>query len=87
MSLLMTKRINESQIVKILEEAKAGELFIDEICRNHGVARSILYAWRDKYAGMTVADIKRLKQLEEENRKLKQMYGGLIRSYDVKGYH
>jgi putative transposase len=50
----MTKRINESQIVKILEEAKAGELSIDEICRNHGVARSTFYAWRNKYAGMTV---------------------------------
>jgi putative transposase len=73
----MTKRINESQIVKILDEAKSGERSIDDLCRQYGISRSTYYSWRDKYAGMTVSDIKKLKQLEEENRKLKQMYADL----------
>lgn len=73
----MTKRINESQIVKILDEAKSGEQSIDDLCRQYGISRSTYYSWRDKYAGMTVSDIKKLKQLEEENRKLKQMYADL----------
>lgn len=70
----MTKRVNENQIVKILDEAKSGELTIEELCRKHGISTATYYNWKDKYAGMTLADIKKLKQLEDENRRLKQMF-------------
>ena len=70
----MTKSLKEHQIVQILEEAKMGALSIDDLCRKHGISRSTFYKWKDKYGGLTVSDVKRLKQLEEENRKLKQMY-------------
>jgi putative transposase len=70
----MTKRINENQIVKILDEAKTGAMTIEGLCRKHGISTATYYNWKDKYAGMTLSDIKRLKQLEEENRRLKQMF-------------
>jgi putative transposase len=70
----MTKRINENQIVKILDEAKTGAMRIEELCRKHGISTATYYNWKDKYAGMTLADIKRLKHLEDENRRLKQMF-------------
>ena len=73
-SITMTKRINENQIVKILDEAKTGAMTIEELCRKHGISTATYYNWKDKYAGMTLADIKRLKQLEDENRRLKQMF-------------
>ncbi len=70
----MTKRLKEDQIVQILEEAKSGTISLDELCRKYGIGLSTYYKWRDKYNGMSVSDVKRLKYLEEENRKLKQMY-------------
>ncbi len=70
----MTKRINENQIIKILDEAKTGAMTIEELCRKHGISTATYYNWKDKYTGMTLADIKRLKQLEDENRRLKQMF-------------
>ena len=70
----MTKRIKENQIVKILDEAKTGAITIEELCRKHGISTATYYNWKDKYAGMTLADIKRLKHLEDENRRLKQMF-------------
>lgn len=66
------KRYTEEQIVTILKEAAAGAK-TDEICRKYGVSPTTLYAWRTKYAGMEVPDIKRLRALEDENRKLKHM--------------
>ena len=72
----MTKRKTESQIVAILKEAEAG-ISVQVICRQHGVAQSTFYKWREKYGGMESSDVKRLKELEEENRRLKQMYADL----------
>ena len=72
----MSKRKTESQIVAILKEADAG-LSVPEICRKYGVAQSTFYKWREKYGGMEASDVKRLKELEEENRRLKQMYADL----------
>jgi putative transposase len=66
------KRYTEEQIVSILKEAAAG-VKTDEVCRKYGVHPNTLYAWREKFAGMTVPDIKRLRALEDENRKLKHM--------------
>jgi len=69
-------RFTESQIVNILKEGEAG-MSVPEICRKHGISRSAYYKWRAKYSGMEVSDLKRLKELQEENRNLKQMYADL----------
>ena len=72
----MSKRMTESQIVSILKEAEAG-VPAKELCRQHGIASSTFYKWKAKYGGMEASDVKRLKELEEENRRLKQMYAEL----------
>ena len=72
----MSKRMTESQIVSILKEADAG-VPVKELCRQHGIASSTFYKWKVKYGGMEASDVKRLKELEEENRRLKQMYAEL----------
>lgn len=66
------KKFTEEQIIGILKQAQAGMKIID-LCRLHGISDATFYNWRSKYGGMEVSDAKRLKQLEEENRKLKQM--------------
>ena len=72
----MTKRLIDSQIVGILKEAEAG-MSVPDVCRKHGVGQSTFYKWRSKYGGMEASDIRRMKELEEENRRLKQMYAEL----------
>ena len=70
------KKLSEHQILSILKEAEVG-IPIKELCRKYGMDVSTFYKWRDKYGGMQSSDIKRLKLLEAENRKLKQMYAEL----------
>jgi len=65
-------RFSEEQILGILKEHQAG-IVVAEICRKHGISDATFYAWRSKYGGMEVSDAKRLKSLEEENRKLKKL--------------
>lgn len=72
----MSKRLTESQIVSILKEAEAG-MRVPELCRTYGIGQSTFYKWRSKYGGMEISDVRRLKELEEENRRLKQMYADL----------
>lgn len=72
----MSKRLTESQIVGILKEAEAGTP-VPELCRTHGVGQSTFYKWRSKYGGMEASDVRRMKELEDENRRLKQMYADL----------
>lgn len=67
---------SESQIVNSIKEHDAGKSAID-ICRELGIHKATFYAWRKKYSGMDTQELKRLKELEEENRKLKQMYADL----------
>lgn len=69
---MKAKRFTEEQIIGILKQAEAGMKIVD-LCRMHGISDVTFYAWRKKYGGMEVSDAKRLKQLEDENRKLKQM--------------
>lgn len=64
----MSKRMTESQIIAILKEADAG-IPAKELCRKHGIANSTFYKWREKYSGMEASDVRRLKALEEENRR------------------
>jgi putative transposase len=76
------KRYTEEQIVTILREAAAGGK-TEEICRKYGVHPNTFYKWREKYAGMTVPDIRRLKALEDENLKLKKKVAELILENDA----
>ena len=69
-------RFTETQIVKILKEAEAGRQ-IKDLCREYGISDATYYNWKSKYGGMEASDVKRLKELEEENRRLKQMYANL----------
>ena len=69
----MSKRMTESQIVAILKEAEAG-MPVKDICRKYGIGNSTFYKWREKYGGMEASDVRRLKELEEENAKLKKMF-------------
>jgi putative transposase len=69
-------RFTESQIVAILKEAEAG-MKVSEVCRKHGISQPTYYAWKSKYGGMSVAELKRVKELEAEHSKLKRMYAEL----------
>lgn len=72
----MSKRMTESQIVANLKEADAG-MPVKDICRKYGIGNSTFYIWREKYGGMEASDVRRLKELEEEKRRFKQMYAEL----------
>lgn len=69
-------RFTETQIVSILKKQEAG-LKVSELCREYGISDATFYNWKAKYGGMEVQDVKRLKQLEEENNKLKKMFADL----------
>ncbi len=69
-------KFSESQIVTILKEAESG-IPIADLVRRHAVSKATFFKWRSKYAGATVNDVKRLRELEAENAKLKRMYADL----------
>jgi putative transposase len=69
---MVRKRYTEEQIIAVLKEAEAGAKLTD-LCRKYGMSDATYYNWKAKYADMTVSDLKRLKSLEEENRRLKQI--------------
>ena len=69
-------RFNEEQIIAILKEVDAG-IAPDELCRRHGITRGSLYRWKAKYGGMQVSEARRLRALEEENRRLKHLVADL----------
>jgi len=69
-------RFSESQIVSVLKEAESG-VAVRDLCRKHGISDATFYVWRKKYGGMAESDLKRLRHLEEENRRLKHMYAEL----------
>jgi len=69
-------RYSETQIVKVLKEVETGKL-VKDICREYGISDATYYNWKSKYGGMEASDIKRLKELETENHRLKQMYADL----------
>jgi len=66
-------RYSDSQIMAILKQAEAG-VPVPELCREHGMSSASFYKWRSKYGGMDASMMSRLKELEEENRRLKRMY-------------
>ena len=69
-------RYKEEQIVGILQEVAAGAK-VAETCRKYGISDATYYAWKSKYEGMQVADVKKMKRLEEENAQLKKIIGTL----------
>ncbi len=66
-------RFSDSQIMAILKQAESG-LPVPELCREHGMSSASFYKWRAKFGGMDTSMIKRMKELEDENRRLKKMY-------------
>lgn len=69
-------KFSESKIVSLLKEAEAGRK-VSDICREQGISSATFYQWRSKYGGMEASDIKKLKELQEENEKLKRMYADM----------
>jgi len=69
-------KFTEHQIIQIIKAVEAGRT-VKDVCREHGISEATYYNWKSKYGGMEASDIRRLKDLEDENRRLKQMYADL----------
>jgi putative transposase len=69
-------RFTETQIVSILGEVESG-MKVNDVCRKHGISSSTYFKWKSKYGGMVASDLKKMKELEAENAKLKRMYADL----------
>ena len=70
------KRYTEEQIIAVLKEADSG-VKPTELCRKHGISDGTFYAWKNKYSGMQVSDVRKMKGLEDENRRLKHIVADL----------
>ena len=78
-------RFTEQQIVGVLKQAEAG-VAVKDLCRKLGFSDQTFYNWKAKYGGLSVSDLKRLKELEAENAKLKKMYADLaLENEAIKG--
>ena len=75
-------RFTENQIIRILKEVEAGRL-VSAVCREYGIADATYYRWKSKFGGMEASDIKKLKDLEDENRRLKRLYADLSLEHDA----
>lgn len=75
-------KLSDSQIFAMLNEAEAG-ILVNDICRKYGVANSTYYKLKSKYAGMSLSELKRLKELEKENQRLKKMYAELSLDHTI----
>jgi len=75
-------RYTETQIVKILKEVEGGRQ-VKEVCREYGISDATYYNWKAKYGGMEASDIRKLKELEDENRRLKQMFANLSLEHEA----
>ena len=69
-------KYSETQIVAILKEADAG-MMVKDICRKYGISSPTYYSWKSKYGGMEASELKRMKEMEAENAKLKRMYADM----------
>lgn len=76
------KRFNEIRIISVLKEYEAG-MSAEDLARKYGIGASTIYAWNAKYAGMEVTELKRLRQLEDENNRLKKMYATLSMDHEL----
>lgn len=75
-------RFTDSQIIAVLKQAEAGTP-VPELCRAHGISSATFYKWRSKFGGMDVSMVARMKELEDENRRLKKMYADAQLSADL----
>ena len=75
-------RYTEAQIIKVLKEIEGGRQ-VKEVCREYGISDATYYNWKSKYGGMVASDLKKLKALEEENRRLKQMHADLSLDHKI----
>ena len=78
-------QFNHTQIASILKEFEQGKS-ADEINRQYGVSKATFYKWRERYGGMEASELKRIKELEEENTRLKRMYANLAMELDTAKY-
>lgn len=76
------KRFNEAQILNVLKAYESGVPAV-ELSRKYGIGESTIYAWHSKYAGMELSELKRLRQLEDENNRLKRMYATLSMDFEL----
>ncbi len=82
---MKTSKFNSTQIAKILKEFDLGK-DVATINREYGVSKATFYKWRQRYGGMDASELKKIKQLEEENAKLKRMYADLALELDMAKY-
>jgi|TARA_Y100000310_G_scaffold313836_1_gene362614 putative transposase len=75
-------RFKETQIIRILKEVEGGRK-VKEICREYGISDATYYNWKSKYGGMEASDMRKLKELEDENRRLKRLYANLSLEHDA----
>ena len=75
-------RFTETQIVSNLNEADAG-MAVKDLCRTHGISPSTYFKWKSKYGGLSASELKRIKELEAENSKLKRMFADLSLENDA----
>ena len=75
-------RFTETQIVAILKQQEGGRV-VKDICREHNISEATFYNWKSKYSGMEASDVKRLKDLEEENTRLKKRYAELSLDHSI----
>jgi len=75
-------KFSETQILETLKKQEAG-VKVSDICREIGISEPTFYNWKAKYAGATASEIKRLKELEEENGRLKRMYADLSLDHQI----
>lgn len=75
-------RFTDSQIIAVLKQAEAGRS-VPELCREHGISSATFYKWRSKFGGVEVSMVARMKELEDENRRLKKMYADAQLSADL----
>jgi putative transposase len=78
-------QFSHTQIASILKEFEQGKS-VEEISRQYGVSKASFYKWRQRYGGMEATELKRVKELEEENARLKRMYSNLAMELDVAKY-
>lgn len=79
---MKSDRFSESEMVKTVKRLEAGESPM-ALCKELGIVKSTLYKWKSKYSGMDVNQVRRLKELEEENRRLKKMYAELSLDHEL----
>lgn len=79
---MKTSRFSDSQIIGVLKQAQGGTP-VPELCRTHGISSATFYKWRSKFGGMDASLMSRLKELEDENRRLKKMYAEAQLSTDL----